>query len=38
VPEHEAREMYHLLQNDDVHNLGGPPWKLEGPTSSTERA
>jgi len=38
VPEHEAREMYHLLQNDDVHNLGGPPWNLEGSTSATEQA
>jgi len=38
VPEHEARETYHLLQNDDLHNLGGPPWSLEGPTSATERA
>lgn|GEM_PF-1952973 len=38
VSEHEARDMYHLLQNDDLHNLGGPPWELEGPTSSTKRS
>ncbi len=24
--EHEARSFYQLLQTDDLHNLGGPPW------------
>lgn len=26
VQENEARDVYHLLQADDLHNLGGPPW------------
>jgi hypothetical protein len=26
VDEREAASAYHLLQTDDLHNLGGPPW------------
>jgi hypothetical protein len=26
VQEHEARDVYHVLRADDLHNLGGPPW------------
>jgi hypothetical protein len=26
VAEDEARTVYELLQGDDLHNLGGPPW------------
>ena len=26
VTDDDAREVYHLLQTDDLHNLGGPPW------------
>jgi hypothetical protein len=26
VAEQEARDVHHLLQTDDLHNLGGPPW------------
>jgi hypothetical protein len=26
VTEPEARDMYHVLQTDDLHNLGGPAW------------
>jgi hypothetical protein len=27
VNEADGRAMYHLLQTDDLHNLGGPPWQ-----------
>ncbi len=26
VAEQEARNVHHMLQTDDLHNLGGPPW------------
>ncbi len=26
VAEADARAVYHVLQTDDLHNLGGPPW------------
>lgn len=26
VDEHDARAVHHLLQSDDLHNLGGPTW------------
>jgi hypothetical protein len=26
VEEDDARDAYYLLQTDDLHNLGGPPW------------
>jgi hypothetical protein len=26
VIEDEAGDVYHMLQTDDLHNLGGPPW------------
>ena len=26
VAEADARAMYHCLQTDELHNLGGPPW------------
>ena len=26
IEEDEDRHAYHLLQTDDLHNLGGPPW------------
>ena len=26
VDEHDARAVHHLLQSDDLHNLGGPAW------------
>ena len=26
VDEHDARAVHHLLQSDDLHNLGGPVW------------
>jgi hypothetical protein len=26
VDEDNARAVYHLLQSDDLHNLGGPAW------------
>jgi hypothetical protein len=26
IGEDDARDAYHLLQADDLHNLGGPPW------------
>lgn len=26
VDEHDARVVHHLLQSDDLHNLGGPDW------------
>lgn len=26
VAEPDAREVYRVLQSDDLHNLGGPPW------------
>jgi hypothetical protein len=26
VPEDDARNAYRILQTDDLHNLGGPPW------------
>ncbi len=26
VDEADAREAYRVLQTDDLHNLGGPPW------------
>lgn len=33
VSEDAARESYHLLQTDDLHNLGGPPWQSPGITA-----
>lgn len=38
VAEQEARDVYHLLQTDDLHDLGGPPWKLQGPRCPQGRA
>jgi len=26
VDEYDARAVHHLLQSDDLHNLGGPDW------------
>jgi hypothetical protein len=26
IEEDDARDAYYLLQTDDLHNLGGPPW------------
>jgi hypothetical protein len=30
VKEHDARAAYHLLQTDDLHNIGGPRWEARG--------